>query len=141
MVVLRGADSETRELLVYTDPRTPKWSELLEQPHAELLFWNAREKRQLRCQCLVELHEGDALAARHQAQLPKHGAGDYAAERRPGTVIKNPEQGAELGSKWNFGVIALTVEEMDWLELRREGHRRAGFVREDDKWTMNWLQP
>ena len=70
---------------------------------------------------------GMSLATRYQAQLPVHVAGDYAAEREPGTVLEDFEEGAELGEKWNFGVIVLTVEEMDWLELRREGHRRAGF--------------
>lgn len=141
MVVLRAEDIESRELLVFTDPRTPKWQEMLEKPLAEVLFWNAGEKIQLRCQCSVTLHEGDELAARHQAQLPVHMAGDYAAEREPGTVIEEAERGAELGEKWNFGVVVLKVEEMDWLELRREGHRRAGFFWKGQDCTMNWLQP
>ena len=141
MVVLRDVNAESRELLVFTDPRTPKWQELLEKPLAEILFWNAREKVQLRCQCKVTLHEEDELAARYQAQLPVHVAGDYAAERTPGTVIEDLKEGAELGEKWSFGVMALTVEEMDWLQLRREGHRRAGFRHEGGEWAMNWLQP
>ena len=141
MVVLRGVDEKLRELLVFTDPRTPKWSELLEKGFAELLFWNAEEKRQLRCQCTVTLHEDDEIAARYQAQLPAHVAGDYAAKRKPGTVVENLEEGAELGEKWNFGVVVLKVVEMDWLELRREGHRRGGFRWEGEEWTMNWLQP
>ena len=141
MVVLRGADNGSRELLVFTDSRTPKWSELLENPRAELLFWNANDKRQLRCQCSVQLHESDALAGRHQDQLPEHVAGDYAALRKPGSVVEESKQGAEVGEKWHFGVMAFGVEEMDWLELRREGHRRAGFRWQGGKWEMNWLQP
>lgn len=141
MVVLRGVDAESRQLLLFTDPRTPKWCELLENPVAEALFWNTEEKFQLRCQCSVELHKDDELAARYQAQVPVHMAGDYAAERKPGSVLEESSECAALGEEWSFGVVVLTVKEMDWLQLSREGHRRAGFHWESGEWAMNWMQP
>lgn len=144
-VVLRGVDREERQLLFFTDPRTPKWRELLEEPFAEALFWNSEEKVQLRCQCRASCHADDELAAHYRAQVPEHLAGDYAAETVPGSRIAQPEEGQVLGADWSFGVIVLTVESMDWLQLRREGHRRAAFRwRENDEvgeWDLNWLQP
>ena len=144
-VVLRGTDQEARQLIFFTDPRTPKWQELLGRPVAEALFWNAQEKIQLRCQCRASFHVDDDLAARYQAQVLAHLAGDYAAANMPSAPIDFPEEGQALGTHWNFGVVVLTVEEMDWLQLRGDGHRRAGFQwrndGEEQSWKMNWLQP
>lgn len=141
-VVLRGVAREEGQLCFFTDPRTPKWEELSEASFAEALFWNSQTKEQLRCQCRASFHEGDELAARYQAQVPLNMAGDYAAEAVPGGQIGTPEEGCKLRENWSFGVVVLTVEGMDWLQLRGEGHRRAGFQRRKrGDWEMSWLQP
>ena len=140
-VVLRSFDCETRQLLFYTDPRTPKWSQLLDNQCAEVLFWNPEEKEQLRCRVTVVLHREDELAHFHQKKIPPHFAGDYAAHSVPGSPLRDPAQGQELGEKWNFGVVVLAMNRMDWLQLGHEGHRRACFRWADEGLEAQWIQP
>ncbi len=142
-VVLRGAKEEGQELSAYTDPRTPKWRELRAHPRAELLFWDAESKVQLRCSGPIRLHQDDEIALAARQELPEHVAGDYGALTTPGEPLAHPQEGTELGSasQWHFGVIVMAVESMDWLALRRDGHRRACFQKEGSRWQMSWVQP
>lgn len=140
-VVLRVVKQREREFLFFTDPRTPKWRELRGNGEAEVLFWDAEGKVQLRCRGVAELHEGDELAADYRKQVPAHLAGDYTAQRVPGEAIAEPEMGAECGESWNFGVVILKVEKMDWLRLSSEGHKRAELGWEGEQWQAAWVQP
>jgi len=143
-VVLREVVPEDLQLLFYTDPRSPKWQQLKENPLAEVLFWDPSDKLQLRCQVFAHLHQGDALALAHQEAVPQHLAGDYAALTVPGRVIADPAEGQSLAEDWSFGVVVLTVTQMDWLQLDREGHRRARFQWPEGgvgESTAQWIQP
>ena len=140
-VVLRGVNSEARQLHFFTDPRTPKWSQLLEHPRAEALFWNSNEKIQLRCRCRAQSHQNDELSECYRKQVPDHLAGDYAALSVPGTKIECPAAGQDLGKEWSFGVVVLTITAIDWLQLSREGHRRVRFRWQDEEWGAYWVQP
>ncbi len=141
MVVLRGFDFTSQTLTCYTDPRTPKWSQLEENPRAEACFWDSTTKVQLRAQCDALLSSGDDFSNDCQAQVPTHLAGDYRALTIPGDILPEPEQGHPLGNEWHFGVIRLKIEMMDWLALSQEGHQRARFQREGDHWKSHWVQP
>lgn len=141
MVILRGFEQETRRLLAYTDPRTPKWGELRENSTAQVMFWSEESKVQLRCDCEVRLLEEGETWERARRAVPEHMAGDYAALRRPGEAIAAPEDGWEQGEEWHFGVIELQIEKMDFLKLSREGHRRASFSWEKGREEFTWRQP
>lgn len=138
-MVLREVSTERRELVFYTDPRTPKWTQLREGQTA-VGFWSPEGKQQLRCSGTARLHTHDEVTARHRATLPSHSAGDYAALRAPGSTLAKPEQGQETGPNWHFGVVVVVVDELDWLALNRSGHQRAKFRWQGD-WQSQWVQP
>lgn len=138
-MVLREVSVERRELVFFTDPRTPKWAQLRNN-RATVGFWSPEDKQQLRCSGMSRLHENDEIAARHRATLPSHSAGDYAALRTPGSTLAAPEQGQETGENWHFGVLVVVVDELDWLALSRSGHQRAKFHWQST-WQGQWVQP
>jgi pyridoxamine 5'-phosphate oxidase len=41
------------------------------------------------------------------------------------------------GERAHFALVEASVEEVDWLELHAQGHRRAAF----DATGAHWLQP
>ena len=62
------------------------------------------------------------------------GTGDKVTE-----VIAEELLNRSLPSE-NFSVISTTVDEMDWLWLAADGHRRARFTRVDTEWRGTWTE-
>ncbi|MEM9081746.1 MAG: pyridoxamine 5'-phosphate oxidase family protein [Verrucomicrobiota bacterium] len=141
MVVLRGFEREGWVVTVFTDRRSPKWGELEREPRAELNFWNGRRSVQVRARGEAELLGEGELWEEMRGRIPERSRGDYCARVVPGEEIGEPEEGWELGGEDFFGVIRVKVKEVDWLELSREGHRRACFEVGGDEVRGSWVQP
>jgi hypothetical protein len=138
-VVLRDFDDVRRELVIYTDARAAKVEQLRRFPHGTLVGWWAELGWQLRLAVRLEIEtEGLATASRWARLMHSPAAQDYLSSLAPGAPLPDgsrpPALHAPLGQ---FGVITATVTALDWLELHREGHRRAIF----DAMGGRWLQP
>ena len=78
----------------------------------------------------------------------------YLAEKAPGTVSISPNPGypkelegknpkiedTEIGFE-NFCVIESKIDEMEWLYLASQGHRRALIKINENNVTTEWLTP
>ena len=139
-VVLRHVDSKLGKLQIYTDSRSPKVAELAARQVLSMSFWSKRLGWQLRVRAASSVQrtgpEVDAVWAR-VSQSPA--AGDYLAASAPGAVL--PAAGAApaagLQNQHHLAIITAEVNEIDWLELARTGHRRA--VLKHDVWE--WRVP
>ena len=153
-VVLRGVDPSRRLLTCHTDFRSQKIRHLWRNPQAQWLFYDARSKIQLRASGLCSLHHGDDVARKAWLNTPLASRANYCSLLPPGEMISNADaaytpgwkaseptvQQAEAG--WpNFAVIVTTVDSFDWLQLRIEGHRRAGFTWTGERLVANWIAP
>lgn len=135
-VVLRTADAQASQLVFFTDRRSPKVAELQRVPGATFVFWSKRLSWQLRVRVTTHVHtDGTVVEAAWSRVGQSAAAGDYLAPHAPGS---------ELGSRANMNadthhlaVVTAHIEQMDWLELAREGHRRARLM----QGTVAWLVP
>ena len=144
-VVLRKVQHDLHggTLEIYTDRRSPKVVELMEQPSASLVFWSARLKWQLRVRADIAIQtEGPYVASLWQVVRQSKAAGDYLGLLPPGQVLPNdgvtnlePSMTDERES--HFAVLTAQVQEIDWLELGHGQHRRCRFV--GSQWQ--WLTP
>jgi pyridoxine/pyridoxamine 5'-phosphate oxidase len=135
-VVLRGADANASQIVFFTDSRSPKVTELRAAPAAAFVFWSQRLSWQLRVQVQSQVHIAGPRVEEAWARVSQSAAaGDYLAARAPGSAL-HPTAVAERGSH-HLAVVTAHVEQMDWLELAREGHRRARVVGS----TLEWLVP
>lgn len=143
-VVLRRVDAVAGQLTFYTDNRSPKVAQLQAQASAVLVFWSARLSWQLRvrvaCTVITAAPEVDALWQGVQQSVA---AGDYLSPLPPGAVLP-PGSGMADAAKANapapthsFALLRAQVLQMDWLELSRDGHRRARLSVN----TWDWLTP
>ncbi|MEM6956661.1 MAG: hypothetical protein AAF645_13290 [Myxococcota bacterium] len=125
---LRGL-REVPTLVFHTDARTPKTSQLTRD--AEVVFWDSRKRIQVRARGSAALVHPEA-----PPDLPGEGR-DYRTLVAPGTPAESPD--AKLGEAVHFVELHLTLRSLEWLALRREGHRRARF----DATTRvgEWLVP
>ena len=138
-VVLRKVDSVAAKLEIYTDSRSPKVSELNDQPNAIFVFWSPRLSWQLRVNVEISFQTtGPYVKSMWQIVKQTSSASDYMGAAAPGAVLEQDGVLPEASTQdTHFAVLTAQVTVMDWLELAREGHRRARMV--NSQWE--WLKP
>jgi pyridoxine/pyridoxamine 5'-phosphate oxidase len=131
-VVLRQVDAGAGQLTFYTDSRSPKVVQLKTQAPAMLVFWSARLSWQLRVRVTFSvITSGPEVEALWQGVKQSAAAGDYLSPLPPGAVL--PQSSSTVKVKTanapapmhSFALLRAQVLQMDWLELSRDGHRRA----------------
>ena len=143
-VVLRQVDAQAGQLTFYTDSRSPKVAQLQAQGAAMLVFWSARLSWQLRVRvtCSV-ITAGPEVEALWQGVKQSAVAGDYLSPLAPGAVLAQDSATASAETTdaprpaHSFALMRAQVLQMDWLELSRDGHRRAQLSAN----TWEWLTP
>ena len=143
VVVLRGVTRPGYELLAFSDRRASKVSEVTHQRRAVWVFYDPRERVQLRAFTDVRVHVDDTVVDTYWHRLPEANRANYLSEKAPGDGLEIPGAGHVLapGSAHHFAVLIGRIERLDWLWLREGGHRRAGFRREGSGWSGSWLEP
>jgi hypothetical protein len=137
-VVLREVDAAARELLIFTDARSPKAHQVQAQPEGMLVMWSEALGWQLRLRlALGLLSEGLAVSSRWARLKLTPAAHDYLSPLPPGSTIDAPLPAANppRESRDHFAVIAARVLRIDWLELDARGHRRAVFDESGSRWV------
>ena len=135
-VVLREADAAQRQLLVYTDTRAPKVAQATSHPVGTLLMWSPALGWQLRCRVQLAVEDsGLAISSRWAALQHTRAAQDYLSPLAPG--VRLDAAAPTAAQRTHFGVITASVLAIDWLELHRDGHRRALL----EPQRARWIQP
>lgn len=140
-VVLRLADAANGMLTVFTDARSPKCAELSAQPAAQLLFWSARLGWQLRLPVrAVVLTTGEVVDEAWVRMRQSRAAADYLSAEAPGSQMASAGEASSsappLTDAHHLAVLQFQAVDIDWLELHREGHRRARITRTGDVWPL-----
>jgi len=135
-IVLREVDAEARELVFFTDARSPKVGQISHHPPAVLVAWSPELGWQLRMTVRLEVEtSGLAVSSRWARLKMTPAAQDYLSPLPPGSPLVQPAP--ERGSREHFAVVTAHVERIDWLDLAEAGHRRALF----DATGARWIQP
>lgn len=138
-VILREVVAGEKRLVVYTDQRSAKVGQLAEHPVGTLVMWSPALGWQLRCRVRLSLiTSGLAVSSRWASIQLTPAAQDYLSPVAPGSEVRTPSTGGDgTAALPYFAVVEARVEQLDWLELHFEGHRRAVF----DAQGARWLQP
>ena len=152
IVVLRKSDRANNLLQFHTDFRSPKVGILKKNNKALLLFYDKKEKIQLRVKVDCEINNQNPTTEESWKKTQHISRRCYLTDSPPGTNSDNPTSGmiskledfdytmeqSEDGFK-NFTVIKCNIKSIEWLYLAAKGHRRAKF---DLKNNENvWLVP
>lgn len=152
-VVLRGADSLVGNIIIYTDYRSPKVAQLRHDNKVTVVIYSEDERLQLTLKGEAIVHYHDDVSEWHWKAGGYKGRRSYVAQPAPSTVVNEPTDGlAYLNAKEfeeqdpagyeNFAVIIIQVDFLEYLQLNREGNRRAKFTRnENEEWEGAWLIP
>jgi len=136
MVVLRDCHRQARRLLIYTDARSAKARQAERRPQGVIVVWSQALGWQLRLNVGLSLHTSGLQVSSRWAQLKlTPSAQDYLAPLPPGTALAGAEPSRlERDSRGHFAVLECSVQSTDWLELHRDGHRRARFDADGARW-------
>jgi pyridoxamine 5'-phosphate oxidase len=138
-VILREVDTHQKQLIIFSDDRAGKVAQMLSHPRATMVMWSAPLGWQLRCRVQLSLEmTGLAATSRWAGIKLTPAAQDYLARLAPGTPLDDAAGNAPAPlEREYFAVINAQVRAIDWLDLHREGHRRAVF----DETGARWVQP
>lgn len=135
-VVLRHVDTALQQLQFYTDCRSPKIAELMDQPGAMLVFWSKSLSWQLRVRVEIAIQTTGAQVDTVWNQISQStAAGDYLSIHAPGDALAIgqavPVNETDIH---HLAILVAWIKEIDWLELSPSGHRRASFCANRWKW-------
>ena len=134
-IVMRGANGEKREILFYTDARSPKAAQLRSSGQAALVFWDGDLGWQLRIagECDIDT-DGPAVETIWRQITGTPAALDYLAPAPPGSRLEMPE--TAKSREHHLAVVTVSVGDIDWLELNDRGHRRALISGNSVEWLI-----
>jgi pyridoxamine 5'-phosphate oxidase len=115
-VVLRKTEPLKRRLEVHSDSRAGKLLDIVQHPNVMMHFYDQRSRTQLRLACTALIHQDNEISRNAWTHLPASSQAQY---------LELPEL---VTSQQHFAVIHLTVIELEWLWLAREGHQRTKFT-------------
>jgi hypothetical protein len=141
-VVMRAVSIERAEIRCHTDRRSPKIREISRDPRVAWHFYAPELKLQLRLKARATVHLDDAVADEAWAQSSLSSRRCYLAPNAPGAICEQPSPNLpehllgriptleeSLSGRAHFAAITTIVNEIDWLWLAADGHRRARFER------------
>ena len=137
-VVMRHADAKLQSLQFFTDSRSLKTIELAHQPTAMLVFWSKRLSWQLRVRVAMEVQTtGAQVDAAWERVSQSAAAGDYLSMDAPGDAVTEGHKAiSNPTAMHHLAILIAQVQEIDWLELRSGGHRRAAFSTNSWQWRV-----
>ncbi|MEM9991346.1 MAG: pyridoxamine 5'-phosphate oxidase family protein [Bacteroidota bacterium] len=153
-LVLREVNVQERQLLFYTDYRSPKVQELQASPNVCLVFWSSNRNVQIRAYGRTTIEYQNDVAKAYWEKIAPKNRRDYSTLISPSTSISAEE--AYLPNFWqqqdittqqtdyafrHFALLSVLVEELDILHLHRAGHQRAKLYWKNEQWQKTWLVP
>ena len=143
IVILRQVARDPLTIWIYTDARSPKVSQIDDNPHVELLFWDKGASLQVRLAGTASVVTRGAQIDALKDGLPDNVNGDYDRLQPPGSTAESPESALilEADHPLYFARLSVTAVSLDVLELSRDGHRRACFRTEGGEWRGRWVVP
>ncbi len=140
-LALRGID-ERQYIWAYTDFRTPKIKQLQLNPSVSLLFFHPKKWLQIRIEAFTEIHYQDKDTAQVWKNISIHSQKDYTTMLSPGSTLESAEEIKYLPNEENyFCRLSFEPQNVEILQIRREGHLRAKFELQNADWKGAWLVP
>lgn len=135
-VILREVDETTCWLRFYTDARSRKVAQIQAQPLGTLLAWCPRLSWQLRLRVRLQVDTDEQAVRPRWARLRlTPGAQDYISPLAPGSSLGDGGPAVDEAAS-HFALVHAQVLAMDWLELHADGHRRALFDTDGERWVQ-----
>jgi len=153
-VVLRKYDPLTNIINFHTDIRSKKIVEIKKNPETYFLFYNNKDKIQLRMNTISKIHTQNDISIKNWKITKISSRKCYLATKPPGSISKiatdsipenligkDPNLEESENGYQNFSVIENEIKDIEWLYLSANGHKRLIIKDLNEKIKYNWLIP
>ena len=154
IMVLRAADLDRRHLRFHTDARSDKIVEIGAAAPVSVLIYDADAKLQLRLSGTASVQTHSASADEAWSEADNYARRCYLADPGPGTPVQKPTSGLPASvqgekpsdeqlkpARSNFAIVQAEIDQIDFYYLAHQGHRRARFAWNGERWDGTWLVP
>ncbi len=154
IVILREFSEQNRTLTCNCDARSPKVSQVRDNPKVSWLFYHPEKWIQVRLSGIASVHTDDKTAESRWKKMPLTHRINYCSEIPPGSPTEKPTSGLPdflrhqapklidpPEARKNFAAIVCQFNQMDWLLLKLTGNIRAKFHWENDCINAFWAIP
>ena len=141
-VVLRDF-SDKSEFAIYTDSRSDKVNEMMENDSVSLLFYDNKKKLQLRVSGTASIIKAGEEYKRNWEKRGSKSPHSYTSVIPPGTEIESPEKAFDwhLEGTQNFCLIKIKAKRMEFLLLDGVEHIRAAKIIGEGVEKNRWIAP
>jgi len=139
-VVIREVH-ENHDIIIFTDARSNKVSQLGSHPKTCILAYNPKKLEQLRWDGQLSIISDKSEIKRLFQKVGQKALKDYTTLNPPGSEINNPDEVEYLPrKKSHFVALRFIPERLEYLKLKRPNHLRVLFCKEEN-WGGKWLTP
>ena len=145
VMVLREFDINKRVMRFHTDYRAPKIKQFSNKSIATVVGYDPNIKVQIKLHGKINVHQNNDISQKAWEASTNRSRKCYSVKGGSSKLIENPneydikEYDAEDGYK-NFSVLIFSFDSLEFLYLKRSGHRRAIHSWDDDL-VSSWLVP
>ena len=145
MVVLREINPDKRLISFYSDNRSAKIKQLLENPNIQMLFYHREQQYQLILSGTALISDNTERLHRTWEILKRKDA--YRTEDAPGTAVSAPlghliHTDDPMAGFSNFAIVDCIIDKMELYQINNnEGNRRLRFSFYEGDWDHSWLVP
>ena len=142
---LREFDINKRIMRFHTDYRAPKIKQFANKSIATVVGYDPNIKVQIKLHGKINVHQNNDISQKAWEASTNRSRKCYSVRGGSSKLIQNPneydikEYDAEDGYK-NFSVLIFSFDSLEFLYLKRSGHRRAIHSWDDDL-VSSWLVP
>ncbi len=154
-VVLREVLPDNDQIIFHTDIRSEKVSEIKSNPNLTVVYYDDADHIQVILKAEATIHYQDDIAKQQWQQSGFKSRRNYLTEHAPSSPLNEEGSGLEyLGEQKfddsdpagyeNFAVVVLDVHSLEYLQLNKDGNRRARFKNEQqnqNRWKWEWITP
>ena len=141
-VVLREVTPDYR-ILFFTDLRSRKVLQIRHAPELNLLFYDHELRLQLLINGKATLHVDDEQSQKYWSESGSKNSESYTSVKAPGETLSKPEEAFQYNQSEseNFCVVDLKPFQMEFLQLRKEGHLRSSWAIGNNQEAKHWIAP
>lgn len=143
-IVLRAVDDVKNTVSFHTDQRSAKIAEMRAQPRVALVAIDLPLRQQVRIEGDAQIDVSPDERREIWEASPPHTRQLYQSPKAPGSPIDLPEQAYPSEQEdgfAHFAWISVAISQIEWLDLRPDGHRRVLFQRTTAGWQAQRIAP
>ena len=144
-LILRDVNKTKLLITFFTDLRSKKRYDIETKNKISVHIYDKKKSIQVCLYGQAKLENNNDITRNYWKEINNFSKLNYASKKSPGSVIMQPENITMLKTDKhiykNFAVLNIRIHKIDWLELSREGNKRALFCYKNNSFDAKWIIP